>query len=328
MTPSHSTYNGAAECRALSPRLHPAAPAALARSTSTGTLCALFGLAGTMAVAPTGASATGLGPFAPGSVVVSQGGSIFGGTNAGTGVELNGEVDVYPPNANGDVAPQASFTNGSYGPVTMIFDSWGDLWVANDLRATSSSSPRPSWPGGPRAGRHHLRRRGARQPLRDGLRPGGQPLGGEQRFEQGYEYTKGQLARSGAPTPHTTISDFPSTPVFGVAFDASGDLWVSTLNSLVEFSRAELATADPAPTVTISSSGGAELVFDPSGDLWAVNGGGPSCYGTPCTNEVVEFTKSELSTSGSPGPAVTIGSTQPGAPGSLYGPYSLAFDPR
>jgi hypothetical protein len=62
-----------------------------------------------------------------------------------------------------------------------------------------------------------------------------------------------------------------------------------------------------------------------SGDLWAVTGGGPSCYGPPCTNEVVEFTKSEVSTSGSPPPAVTISSTEPGPAGSLYGPYSLAF---
>jgi hypothetical protein len=141
-----------------------------------------------------------------------------------------------------------------------------------------------------------------------------------------YEYTKSQLTRSGAPTPAITISDVPSTPIFGVAFDGSGDLWVSTINSFVEFSKAELATADPAPTVTISSSGGAEPVFDRSGDLWSATGGGPSCYGTPCTNEVVEFTRSELSTSGSPTPSVTITSTKPGSPtGSLYGPYSLAF---
>jgi hypothetical protein len=57
-----------------------------------------------------------------------------------------------------------------------------------------------------------------------------------------------------------------------------------------------------------------------------VTGGGPDCFGTPCTNEVVEFTKAQLSTSGSPAPAVTISSTKVGANGSLYGPYSLALD--
>ena len=45
-----------------------------------GALCALVGLASSMLVAPTEASAApfGVGPFAPGSVVVSQGGTIFG----------------------------------------------------------------------------------------------------------------------------------------------------------------------------------------------------------------------------------------------------------
>jgi hypothetical protein len=143
-------------------------------------------------------------------------------------------------------------------------------------------------------------------------------------WDRAYEYTKSQLATSGAPTPKTTISDFPSTPLSD-AFDASGDLWVSTDNSVVEFSKADLAEAKPAPTVTISSSGGAQLVFDTSGDLWMVTGGGPYCFGTPCTNDVVELTKAQLSASGSPTPAVTISSTKVGAQGSIYGPYSLAF---
>jgi hypothetical protein len=109
---------------------------------------------------------------------------------------------------------------------------------------------------------------------------------------------------------------------------------------LVEFPKAELATPDPAPTVVISSTGGANISFTPWGDMWMVTGGGPppvaNCFGTPCNNELVEFTKAELSTSGSPTPAVTISSTLPGcstneapsscAAGSLYGPYGVAVD--
>jgi hypothetical protein len=56
-----------------------------------------------------------------------------------------------------------------------------------------------------------------------------------------------------------------------------------------------------------------------------VTGGGPDCYGTPCTNQVVEFTKAQLSKSGSPPPAVTISSTTVGSHKSPDGPYSLAF---
>jgi ligand-binding sensor domain-containing protein len=144
-------------------------------------------------------------------------------------------------------------------------------------------------------------------------------------WSRAYEYTKSQLASSASPTPLVTIFRFPSTPLSD-AFDASGDLWVSTDSSIVEYSKADLAISDPSPTVVISSSGGAQLVFDASGDLWVVTGGGPYCFGTPCSNELLEFTKAELSTSGSPSPAVTIRSTKVGTNKSLYGPYSLAFD--
>jgi hypothetical protein len=154
-----------------------------------------------------------------------------------------------------------------------------------------------------------------------------------------YEYTKAQLARSGSPAPRTTISDFPSGPL-GDGFDPYGNLWVTTATTtgkgsacpagcVVEFSKAELAMAHPTPTVTIASTGGANIAFTPSGDMWMVTGGGPlnDCFGTPCTNELVEFTKAQLATSGSPTPAITIRSTKHGAAGSLWGPYGVAIDP-
>ncbi len=45
-------------------------------------------------------------------------------------------------------------------------------------------------------------------------------------------------------------------------------------NTVVEYSKADLAKASPAPTVTISSSGlnhSDGLAFDPSGDLSVAN---------------------------------------------------------
>ena len=332
MTPQYSTHDGATRRPSGAPgaRLHETKRPVLERSMTTGALCALFALASSVLVAPTGASATpfGGGPFAPGRVVVAQGGTIFGGTNTGTGVELNGDVDVYQPNANGDVAPEASFTSGMYGPTTMVFDSSGDLWVANEntsdlfeLTKAQLAMPDPVPAVTIFAGSGALA-----NPFGMAFDHSGNLWVVSNAWSRVYEYTKSQLASSGGPTPQTTISGFPSTPIFGVAFDASGDLWVSTVKSVVEFSKAELATAHPAPSVTISSSGGAQLVFDASGDLWMVTGGGPDCFGTPCTNEVVELTKAQLAASGSPTPAVTISSTKPGGAGSLYGPYSLAFD--
>ena len=292
-----------------------------------GAACALVGLASSMMVAPTQASVvpSGMGPFAPGSVVVSQGGTIFGGVGSGNSVEANGEVDVYSPDANGDVSPEATFTNGMYAPVSMAFDPSGDLWVGNvntldlfEITRAQLGTPNPvpqvtifapsglfSSPSGmvfDRSGNLWV------------VGPGGV-----------YEYTKSQLAVTGAPAPHSTIPAgvFPGPrSLLGDVFDPSGDLWVTTGRRLVEFSKAELAKAKPVPTVTISSSGGADPVFTPSGNLWMVTGGGPKgdCFGTPCTNEVVEFTKAQLARSGSPTPAVTISSTKAGAAGSLWAP--------
>jgi sugar lactone lactonase YvrE len=329
MTPQYPTHDRATlrTSRAPNARLHATKRPVLKKSMRTGALCVLVGLAGSLLLPQTEASATGLGPFAPGSVVVSQGGTIFGGTNTGTGVELNGNVDVYRPNANGDVAPEASFTNGMYGPTTMVFDQSGDLWVANEntsdlFELTKAQLAMPN----PVPAVTIFAESGAlANPFGMAFDDSGNLWVVGNNSSRVYEYTKSQLAKSGGPTPHTTISDFPSTPIFGVAFDASGDLWVSTVKSAVEFSKAELAQAKPVPTVTVSSSGGAQLVFDSSGDLWMVTGGGPYCFGTPCTNKVVELTKAQLSVSGSPTPAVTISSTKVGAAGSLYGPYSLAF---
>jgi DNA-binding beta-propeller fold protein YncE len=210
----------------------------------------------------------------------------------------------------------------------MVFDSSGDLWVGNEntsdiFELTKAELAKPN----PVPKVTIFAEAGAlADPFGMAFDSSGNLWVVSNTWSRVYEYTKSQLARSGGPTPQTTISDFPSTPIFGVAFDASGDLWVSTVNSVVEFSKAELAMANPTPTVTISSAGGAQLVFDSRGDLWMVTGGGPDCFGTPCTNEVVELTKAQLSASGSPTPAVTISSTDPGSPsGSLYGPYSLAF---
>ncbi len=67
---------------------------------------------------------------------------------SGTGVEAYGALNVYPPNANGDVAPEASFTNGMNGPFVVVFDPSGDLWAANVNNGTlvefTRAQPRPT----------------------------------------------------------------------------------------------------------------------------------------------------------------------------------------
>jgi sugar lactone lactonase YvrE len=288
-----------------------------------------------VAPATTAAAPDTAGTFAPGTVVVSQGGTIFGGISGGTGVKAHGDVDLYAPNADGDVTPEARFTNSMDGPTTLAFDPGGDLWVANENTstlielsqaqlATHNPVPRVTISAADGALANPF---GMAFDRAGDLWVVGNGAG------RVYEYTREQLATTGSPTPHITISDLPGTP-FSDAFDAAGDLWVSTQVSsscpqgcVVEFSAAELGTATPTPTVTISSTGGANLAFTRSGDLWMVTGGGPNCFGTPCTNELVEFTRAQLSTSGSPTPAVTIASAIVGSTQSLDGPYGVAIAP-
>lgn len=100
---------------------------------------------------------------------------------------------------------------------------------------------------------------------------------------------------TGDARPETVITKGVDGPG-GMAVDASGNLWVANeaTGKVTEYGRAALAKASPVPTVTISVGVGG-LAFDPAGDLWGDNG-----------TTVVKLAKSELDTSGSPGPRLTI----------------------
>lgn len=137
-------------------------------------------------------------------------------------------------------------------------------------------------------------------------------------------FSPAQLAVTGSPIPAVTVSATGGSldsPI-GLAFDASGNLWVvnSVLNtSIVKFTPDQLsANGAPTPAVTIGGSGGAlssafGLAFDASGRLWA---------GNTNTSTVVGFSAAQLAVSGNPTPAVTLSAS--GA--SLSGPTGLAFD--
>jgi hypothetical protein len=102
-------------------------------------------------------------------------------------------------------------------------------------------------------------------------------------------------------------------------FDRAGDLWVTNLTNLVEYTKAQLAkSSSEAPKVVISSPGLSNLTdasFDPSGDLWAPNYSG--------SGEVVEFTKVQLAKSGAVAPARTISGPATG----LNYPFAVAIEP-
>ncbi len=103
-----------------------------------------------------------------------------------------------------------------------------------------------------------------------------------------------RLGASGHARPEVVVTKGIDGPG-GIAVDSSGNLWVANESgNVVEYSRAELTKASPAPTVTISQ-GGDGLAFDPSGDLWVSTG-----------SDVVEYSKTELAKSGSPTPVFTL----------------------
>jgi len=105
-----------------------------------------------------------------------------------------------------------------------------------------------------------------------------------------------------------------------LTFDKGGNAWVSSQDSstLVEFTASQLAAGGSQPGNVIISDDGSltslsqpgEPVFDKHGNLWVPNLIAPS---------VVEFAKSQLTSTGSPAPKVKL-------TGAIFdGPWGAAF---
>ncbi|MGP8207758.1 MAG: NHL repeat-containing protein [Acidimicrobiales bacterium] len=222
------------------------------------------------------------------------------------------------------------------GPSGLAFDAKGDLWVANETANTVieytpgqlvTGSPEPHATISPHAASAGLSASlsGPRDLV---FGASGALWVADEEGDDLVEYAPDQLV-SGSPAPRATISSGPSNGLsvpLGLAFDASGDLWVTNeeADDLVEYTPDQLESGSPSPRVTVSgSSGGFDWplgdAFDSSGDLWVAN------YST---NSLVEFAPRQLTT-GSPAPTAVISSDTSGTSGtsdSLDGPDGLAFD--
>ncbi len=138
------------------------------------------------------------------------------------------------------------------------------------------------------------------------------------------EYTADQLGASGAPTPAVTLTLPSQSFSYALGFDAQGNLWVGNnlANNIVEFTASQLTSSGtPTPTVTIQEVPATQfglqepisLAFDAQGNLWVANN---------AVSSIVEYSVSQLHTSGSPTPAVTLTSS------AVAFPNGIAFDER
>jgi ligand-binding sensor domain-containing protein len=141
------------------------------------------------------------------------------------------------------------------------------------------------------------------------------------------EFTPSQLSKLRTvsnPTPNATIGSADFQALDGCLFDAAGDLWIVDYGAdgLFELTHSQL-TAGSSPSITpaiaITSPGNfveaVYGVFDQSGNLWVSN---------ESNNELLEFSLSQLGSSGDKAPAVVLSSSD----GSLDYPGQAAFDSK
>jgi len=115
--------------------------------------------------------------------------------------------------------------------------------------------------------------------------------------------------------------------VSGLAFDPSGNLWLTsnapsgpTDRRILKFAASRLRLSDPNPTPEVTIRGysswySSALAFDRAGNLWVADF---------VNDRLVKFSPSQLLTDGSPAPSTTLSNVGPGNP--LNHPIDLAFD--
>ncbi|MGA2047194.1 MAG: hypothetical protein ABSG96_05850 [Terracidiphilus sp.] len=147
-----------------------------------------------------------------------------------------------------------------------------------------------------------------------------------------FVFTPAQLGATNlTATPNISItSSVAFSGPLGIAFDASGDLFIANNGgtSIERFDASILPTSAGAHTLTpsavISDDGKGSLqapwalAFDAAGDLWSSNANAP--------NTLVEFTPSQLATTGTPTPAITLSSVAFDTNQTLVAPNGIAFD--
>jgi sugar lactone lactonase YvrE len=198
-------------------------------------------------------------------------------------------------NLNPAVAISSTAFNG---PLGIVFDSAGDLWVANNGSVTANGVTSP-------AGTTIVRFAATTLPMPPAT---------------------GMLTPM--LTPDITLSDDGKNSIqspWELAFDSSGNLWSSNSGgtfSLVEFAKANLATTGtPMPAVTISSmTVGGNATLNETNGLCIDNAGSVAATSAGAPFGLAYYTKNQLMT-GSPTPNTFIVNTTLNAvAGCNFGP--------
>lgn len=213
-------------------------------------------------------------------------------------------------------------TGGSLSaPTGLAFDPAGRLWVANHDNGTLVRFDRDQLAAGG-ALAPVVVISGAGHPTALGFDREGSLWVSDNVASNLAKYRAAQLAASGSPAPAVVLTSDGSSlqNPSGVAFDASGNLWVANIGRriVVAFRSAQMAvTGSPAPEVVLSSVEGSlglpvGLAFDSEGNLWVVNGSGT----------LTKLARADLVVTGAPVPSARLTITGH----SLF--WSAAFWPR
>jgi secreted PhoX family phosphatase len=255
-------------------------------------------------------------------------------------------------NGTSDPAPRRTITSSVFtAPQGVVFDYYGDLWVIDGGTMASGGKVAPALYEFSAKQLSNLSSNPAPTPVMtissaslvfpqqatfDG---NGNLWVSDNGSNAVFVFTAKQLSVTSTTTvPAATIT---STPGFngplGITFDYRGNLWVANngSNTIVGFNASSLPAVNPSstaaqtvpaliPTTTLSDNGSGSiqapwaLAVDGYGDLWSSNANAP--------NTVVEFAKSQLATTGSPTPNITLASATVSNNATLVAPNGIGFD--
>jgi sugar lactone lactonase YvrE len=246
---------------------------------------------------------------------------------------------------NTDPAPHLSINSSVFGaPQGVTFDAAGNLWVIdggtvaaggnvapalfeftsaqlNDLATNNAPMPNAT-----------IRSTNFTFPQQAVFDPNGNLWVSDNGSNAVFVLTPQQLANSATNlSPTVSIASNPAfTGPLGIVFDTFGNLYVANNGSTTIFrfnnnilpTRAGSYTLMPSVTLSDNGKGSIQapwaLVFDTNGDLWSSNANAP--------NTIVEFTPTQLISTGMPTPAITLSSVAVGNNQTLVAPNGIAFD--